>query len=120
MSSPEFRFYYFTSRYEETVAFYRDALGLEIFRSWDRGHAARGTVFRSPNGVGLIEVEAGGAVPDIRGGFYIEVDDIDRWYGRVAKAGCPVLRALGDTEYGHRSFRTADPNGVEVTFFEYL
>jgi len=120
MSGPEFRFYYFTSRYEETVAFYRDALGLEVFRSWDRGHAARGTVFRSPNGVGLIEVEAGDAVPGIHGGFYVEVADIDGWYKRVATAGCPILKTLANTEYGHRSFRTADPNGVEMTFFEYL
>lgn len=120
MSDPEFRFYYFTSRYEETVAFYRDALGLAVVRCWDRGETARGTVFRSPNGVGLIEVEKGDGVPDFRGGFYVEVPDIGLWYARVAAAGCPILRALGTTEYGHRNFRTADPNGVEVTFFEYV
>ncbi|MEI7037613.1 VOC family protein [Fulvimonas yonginensis] len=120
MNGPEFRFYFFTSRYAETVAFYRDALGLAIFRSWDRGPDARGTVFRSPNGVGLIEIEAGDTTPSIHGGFYIEVAQIDRWYGRVKAAGCPILKALGPTEYGHRNFRTADPNGVHVTLFEYL
>ncbi|HEU4670092.1 MAG TPA: VOC family protein [Dyella sp.] len=120
MSSPEFRFYYFTPRYDDTVAFYRDALGLEVFRSWDRGAAARGTVFRSPNGVGLIEVEAGDSAPSIHGGFYVEVTDIQRWHRRVEAAGCPILRPLAATEYGHRNFRTADPNGIEVTLFEYL
>jgi uncharacterized glyoxalase superfamily protein PhnB len=120
MGHPEFRFYYFTPRYEETVAFYRDALRLEIFRSWDRGEAARGTVFRSPNGTGLIEVEAGDVAPVLHGGFYIEVADLDRWFERAKHAGCPILRPLGATEYGHRSFRTADPNGVEVTLFQYL
>lgn len=120
MSSPEFRFYYFTPRYEETVAFYRDALGLEVFRQWDRGDDARGTVFRSPNGVGLIEVEAGDAVPAIRGGFYIEVANIDRWYERAQAAGCPIVRELGPTDYGHRNFRTVDPSGLEITLFEYL
>lgn len=120
MRDPEFRFYYFTPLYEETVAFYRDALRLEVFRAWDRGETARGCVFRSPNGVGLIEVEAGDAVPAIHGGFYIEVSDIDRWYRRVQEAGCPILRPLGTTDYGHRNFRTVDPNGVEVTLFQYL
>ncbi|HET6804978.1 MAG TPA: VOC family protein [Frateuria sp.] len=74
-------------------------------------------MFRSPNGVGLIEVEAGGQVPQVHGGLYIEVPDIDRWYARVAAAGCPILRTLATTEYGPRNFRTADPSGVEVTFF---
>jgi predicted enzyme related to lactoylglutathione lyase len=119
VSRPEFRFYFFTSRYEETVAFYRDTLGLDVYRSWDRGKDARGTVFRSPNGSGLIEVEAGDATPSIHGGFYIEVEDVDQWYRRVQAAGCPVLKPLGLTEYGHRNFRVADPSGVEVTLFAY-
>lgn len=119
MSEREFRFYYFTPRYEETVAFYRDALGLAVFRSWDRGEAHRGTVFRSPNGVGLIEIEAGTMAPQIAGGFYIEVDDLDRWYERARQGGCPITREPTRTDYGHRNFRTVDPNGLEVTFFAY-
>ena len=119
MSQREFRFYYFTPRYEETVAFYRDALGLEVFRSWHRGEAQRGTVFRSPNGVGFIEIEAGATAPQIAGGFYIEVTNLDRWYERVRDAGCPITRELAQTDYGHRNFRTVDPTGVEVTFFSY-
>ena len=119
VSGPEFRFYFFTSRYEETVAFYRDTLGLDVYRSWGRGKDARGTVFRSPNGSGLIEVEAGDATPSIHGGFYIEVEDVDAWYRRVQAAGCPVLKPLGLTDYGHRNFRVADPSGVEVTLFAY-
>ena len=55
----EFRFYYFTRRYDETVAFYRDVLQLQVHRSWDHGPEARGTIFRAPNGSGLIEIEAG-------------------------------------------------------------
>lgn len=119
MSSPEFRFYYFTRRYEETIAFYRDALCLEIFRSWDRSDTDRGTVFRSPNGVGFIEIEAGDTTPAIAGGFYIEVGDLDRWYQRARDGGCAITRELGLTDYGHRNFRTVDPNGVQVTFFAY-
>ena len=119
-NQPEFRFYYFTPRYEETVAFYRDILGFEIDRSWDRPNDERGTVFRSPNGLGLIEIESGHKPPSIAGGFYIEVPDVDHWYDRVRRAGAPVRKKLGDTNYGHRNFKTVDPNDVEIGFFRYL
>lgn len=116
----EFRFYYFTPLYDQTIAFYRDTVGLEIYRSWDRADGDRGTIFRSPNGTGLIEIEAGDQRPAIAGGFYIEVADLDGWYDRLREAGAPILRELGVTSYGHRNFKTADPNGVEVCFFRYL
>jgi predicted enzyme related to lactoylglutathione lyase len=120
MRQHEFRFYYFTPLYEQTVAFYRDVLRFEIYHAWDRGAQERGTIFRSPNGVGLIEVEAGERPPSIGGGFYIEVADVGRRYEDARRRGAPVLRELGPTDYGHRNFKTADPNGVEITFFEYL
>ena len=114
---PEFRFYYFTSRYEQTVAFYRDLLGLEVHFAWERGELDRGTIFRSPNGRGLIEVEAGPSPPSILGGFYIEVPNVEEWYARVRGCGAPIRKELGDTSYGHRNFKTVDPSGVEVSFF---
>ena len=50
----QFRFAYFTPLYEETLAFYRDGLGLPIAGSWDRNPADRGTIFGAASG--LIEV----------------------------------------------------------------
>lgn len=120
MRHVEFRFYYFTSLYEQTVAFYRDVLRFEIYHSWDRGPEERGTIFRSPNGAGLIEVEAGERPPSIGGGFYIEVGDVEGRYEDARRRGAPILKEFGATSYGHRNFKTVDPNGVEVTFFEYL
>ncbi len=119
MKQLEFRFYYFTPLYDQTVAFYRDALGFEIYSSWNRPDA-RGTIFRSPNGLGLIEIEAGDEPPSIAGGFYIEVADLDYWYERVRQSGAPVRKKLGNTSYGHRNFKTADPNGVEIGFFQHF
>jgi len=114
----EFRFYYFTPLYDETVAFYRDVLGFELHRSWDRPDGDRGAIFKSPGGSGLIEIEAGSTVPTVQGGFYIEVDDVEAWRARVGDAGAPIVRELTVTSYGHRSFKTRDPSGVEVSFFE--
>ena len=119
MRSPEFRFYYFTPRYDETVAFYRDVLGLVVYTSWDR-EGDRGTIFRSPNGIGFIEIENGESAPALAGGFYVEDADLDARYERVRAAGAPVRKELGVTSYGHRNFKTVDPNGIEVAFFEYV
>lgn len=119
-ASPEFRFYYFTPRYDETVRFFRDALEFSIFRQWDRGDGERGTIFRSPNGNGLIEIEAGSTAPTISGGFYIEVPDVDLWHARVQRSGVPLHSELRLTSYGHRNFKVLDPNGVEIAFFQYV
>ena len=118
-SSQEFRFYYFTPRYDETVRFYRDVLEFSVFREWDRGGDDRGTIFRSPNGGGLIEVEAGHTPPHISGGFYIEVDDLETRYDRLKRSGANLCREIGLTSYGHRNFKLLDPNGIEVCFFRY-
>lgn len=115
----EFRFYYFTSRYEETVAFYRDSLGFTIYHQWDRAND-RGTIFRSPNGGGFIEIESGSSIPTLTGGFYIEVDNLDFWHERVRSVAAPSAVPIRQTSYGHRSFKTTDPSGVEVCFFSYV
>ncbi|HEX8254070.1 MAG TPA: VOC family protein [Thermoanaerobaculia bacterium] len=117
---PEFRFYYFTSAYDETVAFYRDVLRFPVYRSWDRDGGDRGTIFSVPGASGLIEIEAGEERPSIHGGFYIETADVDARFDELRRAGAPIVKELGDTSYRHRNFRTVDPSGIELTFFRYL
>lgn len=119
LRSPEFRFYYFTSLYDETVAFYRDALRLEIYHAWDRSETDRGTIFHSPNGVGFIEIEYGTDSPSHLGGLYVEVADLEAWYQRVRQSSAVIRKELGVTSYGHRNFKTVDPNGLEISFFQY-
>lgn len=120
MIQPEFRFYYFTDRYAETIAFYRDQLGLEEFRSWNRGTGDRGTIFYSPNKTGLIEIEEGTETAHLSGALYIEVDDPDHWCKRAIENKLPIVSAITDTSYGHRSFKLKDPNGLIIGFFKYL
>lgn len=116
---PEFRYYYFTPRYDETVTFYRDLLGLKVVNAWDRGPDERGTVFLSPNGAGLIEIEVG-EPSGPAGGIYIEMDDVDAWYEEVQSRSVPIARPIHDTLYRHREFRITDPEGLEIGFFSYL
>lgn len=120
LNSPEFRFYYFTSLYAETVSFYRDTLQLEVFRSWDRGHCEKGTIFRSPNGTGLIEIEEGVEIPIIQGAIYIEVEDVDFWYEMIVNKKVNIVEAISNTSYGHRSFKFEDPNKLIIGLFKYI
>jgi len=115
----EFRFYYFTNHYKETVSFYRDILQLEELRSWDRGELQKGTIFRSPNGIGFIEIEEGTDIPVLHGGLYIEVEDVDQWHEKLVNK-VNMIQPLMDTSYGHRSFKFEDPNGFTIGFFRYL
>lgn len=117
---PEFRFYYFTSRYSETVSFYRDIMQLEEVRSWDRGDCEKGTIFRSPNGAGLIEIEEGNEIPTIQGGLYIQVEDVDMWYNIAVAKKVNIIQPISNTSYGHRSFKFADPNNLIIGLFNYL
>src|SRR4051794_3619009 len=84
MVDREFRFAYFTPSYDETVAFYRDDLGLAVEESWNRSPDDRGTLIRASSG--LIEILAlpknrAGHLFDPRppqGAFMaIEVDRVD-------------------------------------------
>jgi len=117
---PEFRFYYFTSRYKETVSFYKDRLELEVMRSWDRGEFERGTIFWSPNHTGLIEIEEGPEEPILQGALYIEVENVENWYKRVVDKEIKIIQPLADMSYGHRSFKFEDPNKFAIGLFKYI
>ena len=113
---PEFRYFYSTPRYEETVAFYRRKMGLDTWDDWDRNIEDRGTLFLSPNGVGIIEVVYG-AQSGPAGGLYIEMEDVDAWFEELTGRGVPIDQPLTDTHYGHRQFTVVDPSGLTIGFF---
>ncbi|NOT50182.1 MAG: VOC family protein [Chitinophagaceae bacterium] len=117
---PEFRFYYFTNNYEETVAFYRDRLQLEVNHSWDRGELDKGAIFWSPNRTGLIEIEKGTEAPVLGGALYIEVEDVEEWYKKIVNKEIKIIQPLTDMFYGHRSFKFEDPNKLVIGLFKYL
>ena len=118
--SPEFRFCYSTNRYSETVSFYKETLQLEVLRSWDRGDCQKGTIFKSPNGTGLIEIEEGMETPMLQGELYIEVEDVDRWFEMAVNKKISITPSLTDTSYGHRSFKFEDPNKLVIGIFKYI
>ena len=119
-NSPEFRFCYYTPLYDETVSFYKHRLQLEELRSWDRGSCQKGTIFRTPNGTGQIEIEEGTIAPVLQGELYIEVENVDQWYDKIVQEKIRIISPLSDTSYGHRNFKFADPNHLIIGLFKYL
>jgi catechol 2,3-dioxygenase-like lactoylglutathione lyase family enzyme len=118
---------------DRTVAFYRDALGFELFyaeggfailrrdavsihltgapdESWRRREAALGT---SPVVSGAESFLAGTAT------CLIQVDGVDELYESVEPLGVVHPNApIEDTPYGTREFGVLDPDGNGITLFE--
>src|SRR5581483_9509578 len=89
--------------YEASVAFYRDVLGLHIFREWGTG-----TVFFL--GGGLLELSrSGGRVTDDEVSLWRHVRGVDAEFNRLAGAGGDVVEAPVDEPWGLREGRIRDP-----------
>ena len=120
-----FRFVFFTPIYDETVAFFRDRLELDIVTSWDRAGDHRGTVFAAGSGqIEVLELEGLERRPSETGtgGPFaaVEVADVDALHARVTANGAATHYPLEDKSWGHRGFSVLDPNGVEIAFFTRL
>lgn len=123
----QFRFCYFTPKYEETVAFYRDGLKLELVESWDRNPDDRGSLFQASGGI--IEVVHRPNAPSSHlwderppqgAMIVIEVDDVTDEYCRAKDNKLPIAEAMKDQSWGHRSFCVREPNGLFIYLFSEL
>jgi catechol 2,3-dioxygenase-like lactoylglutathione lyase family enzyme len=123
----QFRFCYFTPKYEETLAFYREGLELPLIESWDRHRDDRGSLFKAADGI--IEVISRPEGPsdhhwDDRppqgASMVIEVDDVADQYHRTVGKRLPIVQPLKDQSWGHRSFCVREPNGLTIYFFSEL
>jgi catechol 2,3-dioxygenase-like lactoylglutathione lyase family enzyme len=126
MASTQFRFAFFTSQYEATVAFYRDHLELPVVGEWDRSPDDRGAIFAAASG--MIEVLARPDGPSDhffderppQGAFMVvEVDDLDERYLKAVRKGLPIQQELKGQSWGHRSFCVRDPNGLTLYLFAH-
>jgi catechol 2,3-dioxygenase-like lactoylglutathione lyase family enzyme len=123
----QFRFCYFTPKYEETVAFYRDGLELLLIESWDRHRDDRGSLFKAADGIIEVIVRPQGPSdhhwddrPPQGASMVIEVDDVADLYRRSVGKKLPVVQPLKDQSWGHRSFCVREPNGLTIYFFSEL
>lgn len=100
--------------YARSVAFYRDVVGLHIYREW-----ATGTVFFV--GGGLLELSrSGGPVTDDKLSLWLQVRDVDAEFARLAAAGVTVVEAPVLEPWGLREARLRDPDGLQLILVEIL
>jgi catechol 2,3-dioxygenase-like lactoylglutathione lyase family enzyme len=104
-----------------SLAFYSGVLGLpEVRRLHDKGHI-RSIWVRAGDSVLMLEREIKGRGPDTGSGhvLVLEIDDLDRWVGRLERAGRRPIDRTASTVYvadpdGHRVGLTVYPRGSMI------
>ena len=98
--------------YPASVAFYRDVVGLHIYREW-----ATGTVFFL--GGGLLELSrSAGLVTEDKISLWLQVRDVDAEFARLEAAGVTVVEAPVEQPWGLREARLRDPDGLMLVLVE--
>jgi predicted enzyme related to lactoylglutathione lyase len=101
---------------ERSRAFYRDALGLEIYREFGTG-SSRGTVFFL--GGGFLEVSGHSETPPGEGmQLWFQVPDLAAAHREFAAADVPVLREPQREPWGLLEMWVSDPDGVRICVVE--
>ena len=110
-----------TDAFEEVTRFYGETLGFEIVDAWDRANG-RGRRFQLGGGLRLEILDNRRERTPVlldrseRVHVVVEVDDIEvAWRTLPLEAPSPTR-----TSWGASLFRIEDPDGVPVTFLQWL
>ena len=96
--------------------FYRDVLGLAIYREFGPAEDP-GVVFFL--GQGLLEVSGhGSGSPGHSVMIWLQVRDVHAEHARLAAAGVPVIREPAAEPWGLTEMRIEDPDGVRIVLVE--
>lgn len=101
---------------ERSQRFYRDTLGLAIYREFGSPDAP-GLVFFLGNGL----LEVSGQSTDPLGSamaIWIQVRDVQAEHQRFLTAGVPVIREPRSEPWGLMEMWIADPDGVRIVLVE--
>lgn len=101
---------------ERSLAFYRDALGLALYREFGEG-SDRGAVFFA--GGGFLEVSGHGERPPAPSTvLWLQVRDLRETMAELAGAGVPILREARREPWGLDEAWIADPDGLRIVLVE--
>ncbi len=110
-----------TDRFDDVTRFYGESLGFPVVEQWDRTHG-RGRRFdlgglrleildnqreRQPLDIGTVADQVH---------VVVEVDDVEAARERIAVEAPPAQA----TSWGARLFQLRDPDGVAVTFLQWI
>jgi predicted enzyme related to lactoylglutathione lyase len=96
-------------------AFYRDVLGLAVYREFGPPDEP-GLVFFTGNG--LLEVSGRSDGPAGGVALWLQVRDVAAEVDRLVTAGVPILRAPRQEPWGLVEAWLADPDGVRIVLVE--
>jgi methylmalonyl-CoA/ethylmalonyl-CoA epimerase len=111
--------------FDEAVAFYRDALGLEQLADWSSedgrvilldGGRATFELFDEAQAENVDRIEAGRRVSgQVRLAF--EANDLDAVANRLVEAGAEAMAPPVVPPWGGRNARVRTPDGMQLTLF---
>ncbi len=101
--------------YERSLRFYRDEIGLAIFRDYGGG-----TVFFA--GQSLLELAGFGSPDHSRGPFpgalWLQVRDIAATQAELQGRGVPIAREARQEPWGLHEMHVTDPDGITLIFVQ--
>jgi predicted enzyme related to lactoylglutathione lyase len=105
------------SAFDEAVGWYRDVLGLRIYREYGVGGKASGVVFFL--GGGFLELVSGSSpVPSAPLALWLQVPDVDVEHQRLADRGVAITRPPKTEPWGLRECWLAGPDGTQIVLVE--
>lgn len=101
--------------YQRSLSFYRDQIGLAIFREYGGG-----TVFFA--GQSLLELAGYGSLDHSRGPFpgalWLQVRDIEATQAELRGRGVPIAREARREPWGLHEMHVTDPDGITLIFVQ--
>jgi catechol 2,3-dioxygenase-like lactoylglutathione lyase family enzyme len=105
------------SDFDEGVHWYRDLLGLRVYREYGFGGRVTGVVFFL--GGGFLELVSGADhVARGIGTLWLQVPDVDAEHTRLVAEGVDVRRPPQTEPWGLRECHVAGPDGVHLILVE--
>lgn len=106
------------SDFAESLGFYRDTLGLAVYREWgEEGSPVHGVVFFMGGNYLELSRSSGGDVGDMTE-LWLQVRDVDAEHERLRDAGVTIVEAPVDKPWGLREMRIHDPDGLTLVVVE--
>lgn len=117
-SKLEFRFSFYTQKYKESIAFYKDILKLPVVYNWNRGFNDSGYLFKAASGhIVVLQSATKQVEPLMDAVLLIEVEDLDKQYNFCKEQGVEIVQEIQKKEWGDRDFKVVDPNRLVLGFY---
>ena len=105
------------SVFEDAVRWYRDVLGLHVYREYGVAGRVTGVVFFLGGGFLELAADSSSASPG-SGALWLQVADVDVEHERLREQGVDIHRPPKTEPWGLRECWIADPDGVQIGLIE--